>query len=300
MQAPVQERAFRSPRVWNLYLDLEESLGTVDTAKAAYERALEIKVASVQMVLNFATFLEENKYFEDAFQVYEKGVHMFTFPHVKPLWIRYLEKFVDRYGGTKLERARDLFEQAVEKAPAKDAADLYIRYAKLEEQHGLTRHAASVYDRACAAVEEGERLDMYRLYISKVEQYYGATQTRQVYEKAIKELNDDGSREMCLEFAKLEERLGEVDRARGILTHGSQFADPRRQWHDFEVSHGNEETFREMLRTKRTVQMAYSQVNYMAAEMLSGDLPVTSDADAIEKQRQREAQLENKGMLGQG
>ncbi|CAN0123642.1 unnamed protein product, partial [Ectocarpus sp. 8 AP-2014] len=76
-EVPVQERVFRSTRVWNLYLDLEESLGTVQTAKAAYERAFELKVASAQMVLNFATFLEENKYFEDAFRVYEK-VMMFA------------------------------------------------------------------------------------------------------------------------------------------------------------------------------------------------------------------------------
>lgn len=36
---------------------------------------------------------------------------MFTFPNVKPIWVEYLEKFVERYGGSKLERARDLFEQ---------------------------------------------------------------------------------------------------------------------------------------------------------------------------------------------
>ena len=41
----------------------------------------------------------------------KQGVNMFTFPHVKPIWIRYLERFVERYGGSKLERARDLFEQ---------------------------------------------------------------------------------------------------------------------------------------------------------------------------------------------
>lgn len=41
-KAPVQERVFRSTRVWNLYIDLEESLGTVVTTKAAYERALEV------------------------------------------------------------------------------------------------------------------------------------------------------------------------------------------------------------------------------------------------------------------
>jgi pre-mRNA-splicing factor SYF1 len=48
------------------------------------------------MVLNFASFLEENKYFEEAFRVYEKGISSFGFPHVKPLWQRYLDKFVDR------------------------------------------------------------------------------------------------------------------------------------------------------------------------------------------------------------
>lgn len=41
----MQERVYRSTRVWNLYLDLEESLGTVETAKAAYERALEVRVS---------------------------------------------------------------------------------------------------------------------------------------------------------------------------------------------------------------------------------------------------------------
>lgn len=41
---PVQEKVYRSTKVWSLYLDLEESLGTVETAKAAYDRVLELKV----------------------------------------------------------------------------------------------------------------------------------------------------------------------------------------------------------------------------------------------------------------
>lgn len=53
--------------------------------------------------------------------------------------------------------------------------------------------------------------------------------------------------------------------------YGAQLANPRRDpdywmaWHDFEVSHGNEETFREMLRVKRAIQAAFSTVNYNAA-----------------------------------
>ena len=38
--------------------------------------------------------------------------------------------------------------------------------------------------------------------------------------------------------------MGEIDRARGIFTHGAQYSDPRvrgeywGKWHDFEVKHG--------------------------------------------------------------
>lgn len=48
------------------------------------------------MLLNFCTFLEENQYYEAAFSVYEKGVAMFGYPHVKPIWLRYLDNFVKR------------------------------------------------------------------------------------------------------------------------------------------------------------------------------------------------------------
>ena len=34
-------------------------------------------------------------------------------------------------------------------------------------------------------------------------------------------------REMCLRYAQLEMKLGEIDRARAVYSHGSQFSDPR-------------------------------------------------------------------------
>ncbi len=260
------DRAFKSTLVWNLYLDLEESLGTVDTCRSAYERAMDLKVITPKMCLNFANFLEENNFFEDSFRVYERAVLLFTFPHVKPIWLQYLDKFIARYEGTKLERLRDLFEQSIKDIPAADAAEFYVKYAKVEEQFGLARHALAIYDRATRAVPEPRRLDMYRLYITKVEQYYGITKTRPVYERAIGELKDEMSKALCLEFSAMERKLGEIDRARGIFRHGSQFADPKRdpdywaKWRDFEEAHGNEETFRDMLRVQRSVVSAYSQV----------------------------------------
>jgi pre-mRNA-splicing factor SYF1 len=106
---------------------------------------------------------------------------------------------------------------------------------------------------------------MYRLYAKKTEQYYGITKTRPVYERALQELSDDNARELCIEFSELETKLGEVDRARAILQYGSQFAAPALQpaywtkWREFEESHGNEDTYREMLRIRRSVETAFSQ-----------------------------------------
>jgi pre-mRNA-splicing factor SYF1 len=255
---------------------LLDNAGTVDTCRAAYERVIDLKVATAQMCLNYASYLEEHDYFEDSFRVYEKAVSMYTFPQLKIIWLTYLDKFMARYSGTKLERLRDLFEQSLTEAPEDCAAELYMKYGKAEEEYGLARHAMAVYDRACRAVPEARRLDMYRLYIRKVEQYFGVTKTRPIYERAISELSDDHSRQICVEFADMERKLGEVDRARAIWQHGSQFADPRKEpqywarWKSFEEAHGNEDTFRDMLRVQRSVEAAFSQVNYLAAEMLAG------------------------------
>ena len=83
---PVQARLFKSLKLWSFYIDLEESLGTIDSAKAAYDKVLELKIANAQVIVNYAQFLEENKYFEESFKVYERGVELFTFPVSFEIW----------------------------------------------------------------------------------------------------------------------------------------------------------------------------------------------------------------------
>ena len=98
-----------------------------------------------------------------------------------------------------------------------------------------------------------------------------------------------------------------MDRARTVLVYGSQLADPRRDpdywkaWHEFEVSFGNEETFREMLRVKRSVQAAFSTVNYNAAEMGAGvpQLDTMTEDAALEMIAEREGvSVEKKPLVG--
>ncbi|KAM3701773.1 hypothetical protein ACJW30_05G199800 [Castanea mollissima] len=272
---PVQIKLYRSLKLWTFYVDLEESLGTLESTRTVYERILDLRIATPQIILNYAFLLEEHKYFEDAFKVYERGVKIFKYPHVKDIWVTYLSKFVKRYGKAKLERARELFEHAVDMAPADAVKPLYLQYAKLEEDYGLAKRAMKVYDQATKAVPNNEKLSMYEIYIARAAEIFGVPKTREIYEQAIESgLPDKDVKTMCLKYAELEKSLGEIDRARAVYVFASQFADPRsdvdfwNKWHEFEVQHGNEDTFREMLRIKRSVSASYSQTHFILPEYL--------------------------------
>ncbi|KAJ3211454.1 pre-mRNA-splicing factor syf1 [Entophlyctis luteolus] len=305
-----QVRLFKSLKLWSFYVDLEESIGTVESTKLVYERIMELKIATVQIIINCANFLEEQKWFEESYKVYEKGIEMFGYPIAFELWNLYLQKFMERHGSTKLERARDLFEHALDKCPPKFAKTLYLMYAKLEEDHGLTRHAMKIYDRATRAVGDADRFQVFEFYIAKSISYFGRTSAREIYSRAIEVLPDKTARTMAMRFAQLEASLFEVDRARAIWSYGSQFADPRidaeywKLWQEFETKHGNEDTFKEMLRLKRSVQAKFNtDVGFIsnqliaqraAAAGLEVSEPKTGDAMAnLEAQAQRlEAELD--------
>mmetsp|Transcript_26632 Transcript_26632/g.33216 ORF Transcript_26632/g.33216 Transcript_26632/m.33216 type:complete len:140 (+) Transcript_26632:1572-1991(+) len=96
-------------RAWSLYLDLLENCGTFDETRAAYDRVLDLKIATPETILNFTRFLQANNFFEESFRVYERAVQIFSWPHVYDIWINYLSKVIQRLAGSKVERVRHLF-----------------------------------------------------------------------------------------------------------------------------------------------------------------------------------------------
>ncbi|KTF94572.1 hypothetical protein cypCar_00003523 [Cyprinus carpio] len=303
---PVQNRVYKSLKVWSMLADLEESLGTFQSTKAVYDRIIDLRIATPQIIINYAMFLEEHNYFEDSFKAYERGIALFKWPNVHDIWNTYLTKFIDRYGGKKLERARDLFEQALDRCPAKYAKTIYLLYAKLEEEYGLARHAMAVYERATAAVEPEEQHQMFNIYIKRAAEIYGVTHTRAIYQKAIEVLPDEHARDMCLRFADMESKLGEIDRARAIYSYCSQICDPRltahfwQTWKEFEIRHGNEDTIREMLRIKRSVQATYNtQVNFMSSQMLKATINATGTGENVSDLAPGQSGVDDMKMLEQ-
>jgi pre-mRNA-splicing factor SYF1 len=256
-----QQRVHKSWKLWSFYIDLIESVAPLDESRKVYERVFELRIATPQTVVNYANLLEEQNYFEESFKIYERGLELFSYPVAFELWNLYLSKAVERRIG--MERLRDLFEQALDNCPPKFAKVIYLMYGALEEERGLARHAMRIYERSTREVADEDRMEMFTYYITKSASNFGLTSTRPIYERAISALPDREAKEMCLKFADMERRLGEIDRARAIFGHASQFCDPRtnpefwQKWESFEVQHGNEDTFKEMLRIKRSVQAQY-------------------------------------------
>ena len=118
---------------------------------------------------------------------------------------------------------------------------------------------------------------MFTIYIAKVTENFGLPATRPIFERAIELLPDRQTAQMCLRFASMERKLGEIDRARAVYAHASQFCDPRinpefwAEWNQFEVETGSEDTFKEYLRIKRSVQSQYNtEASFLAAHALGG------------------------------
>lgn len=210
---------------------------------------------------------------------------MFGFPAAFDFWNLYFSKFIARYKGSKMERLRDLFEQALVNCPAKQAKTLYFKYAQCEEEFGLARHALRILGEAARKVAVEDLFEVYSVHIAKAAAFFGLAATRGIYEEALRHLPDVDGRATALHFAHMEIQLGEIDRARAVLAYAAQWTPPAshddfwRTWHAFEVTHGNEDTFKEMLRVKRSVQARFahsvdarvSQTANAASEVTRGD-----------------------------
>jgi len=61
----------------------------------------------------------------------------------------------------------------------------------MEEKYGLVRNNISILERAVAVSPVKYRFKMYQYLARKIEQHFGASKTRQIYEKAISELSDN-------------------------------------------------------------------------------------------------------------
>ena len=144
-------------------------------------------------------------------------------------------------------------------------------YAEFEENYGLINHAMQIYDRAVKDIQDPDcKFECFNLHLAKTTQYFGLMSARQLFERAFGLLSGSNLIQAGLRFAKLERKLGEIERARNIYVHLSQFCNPNSQvnqtkifwsiWEKFEVHFGDQDSYTDLMRTKRSVELRYSSV----------------------------------------
>eukprot|EP00917_Polyrhabdina_sp_WS-2016_P022391 GHVP01048606.1.p1 GENE.GHVP01048606.1~~GHVP01048606.1.p1 ORF type:complete len:603 (-),score=107.11 GHVP01048606.1:55-1863(-) len=257
-------RIHRSVKLWGLCADLEESFGSLESMCSCYESMFDSKIITPRLVLQYAQALEDRQYFERSFRVYSRGVQIFQWPHLYDIWMTYLSKFISRYAGSQLERTRDLFEEAIKDVPVDFSRRLCLLYAKLEEQYGSDRNAVRVYETAVKNCKPTEKLNLYILLVAKTQDVVSLTKTREIFEQGINDLDNDELVKFSKLFRSLEISLGEIDRARAIFMHTSEYCDPKtskdfwEEWKDFEINYGTQSSFAELLRQRRMVNTKYN------------------------------------------
>ncbi len=228
---------------------------------------IQLKIANIQTIFNYTNYLEQNNYFEESFRVYEQAIENFTWPFLYDIYLIYAKKLIKRNKNTNIERIRDLYQQIFSVCPKNKVKIFYYMFSNFEEKHGLLNNCISLLSNACENVEKNDKPEVYSVLISKTAKYFGLNKTRNVFSKALDNLDGDQIIEIGLKFASIECKLGEIDRARGIFLHLSQFCDPEKEefisefwekWEKFELEHGNVETYQEMESTKRNVRSKYS------------------------------------------
>lgn len=290
----------KSLKMWNFLIDSEEARGASAACESAYERLLQLRLAQPQHIINYALFREEVLAdIDGAFKIYERGIELFNYPVAFEIWNIYLPKFVKKYAASRLERTRDLFESALQGCPEKFAMQLYLMYGKVEEDYGLVRNALAIYRRGCAIVAPTDRPVLFNLLISKTSESQGAFAARSIYEEAIKSLPFPASLPFALAHSALEEKLNEIPRARALFMHMSQFCDPRAyenafwlKWQEFETRNGDESSFREMLRIKRSVANLFLQKQPFVKASEPSEVSAPALEDDVNAKEQNEEEME--------
>uniref|UniRef100_A0A8C9GMN6 Pre-mRNA-splicing factor SYF1-like n=1 Tax=Piliocolobus tephrosceles TaxID=591936 RepID=A0A8C9GMN6_9PRIM len=255
----------KSIKLVSLVLDMEMNYGTIETTINIFDLLYHSKSITVKMVLTLSNYLYEHKYFNESFKVYEKAISIFHYPYVYPIYVTYINKYIERYKDKNIPYVRELFNQAIygidnqTYIPKKFAKSIFLMYANFEEKYGFLKKSLTIYKEAIPFLEQTDQIKFYKIFISKVSKAYGIHKSREAFEEAIQTLNDDDAREMCLLYIDMEYKLNEYDRVRSLYVYTAQFTNPLshstfyQNWREFEVVHGNEHTFREMIRIKRSV-----------------------------------------------
>ena len=256
----ISQCLYQSNTLWCLYVDLEASIGTIDTVSAIYEQMISLQLMSSKNILNYAELMIKNSNYEEAFRIYEIGLELISNKtndlYIYPIWIIYLKQFLTYYQNTKVERIRYLFQQAINQISKVRQWKIFLLWAKYEEQYGFISNIRHVYETCLLSVDDKYKYVIYKIYIHRSLTLF-PLDTRDIYNQAIQHTNDVTSILLAIDYINYEIEQKEYDRARAICQQiaaktmlNIKQAIYDQFWslyHTFELSYGTKQSYNQMI-----------------------------------------------------
>lgn len=256
---------------WMLMIDLELCSGSTLSCLKLYKTMLASKVMTPLAILAFSKYFEEQSLLEESFRVYETGIDLFKGFVSKEIFVLYLVK-IRKQSGPQMHSIRALFEQLLNHSGPDDRFLFVLLQVKFETEVGLNSSVLNAFSKAEAVLSLVENYKLFVLKLTYCLQKQGILFSRQIFSQAVNKIQDllkDTSENvyltnLCVYFAKMENLIGETDRARSIFLYFADFADPIsnqrfwKSWYELEVESGSKSTFTDMLRVKRSISQRFT------------------------------------------
>lgn len=277
-----------SSRLWNFYFELLESL--VDNAEESgerisqlidgFEKCVQMKLATPQMFLNLANTLRSWNLHSKSYTIYERALEVFPDDFINAeIWSTYLKQILD--DKLQLDRVLSLFDDCLFSSEnriaghlCKPIASLYIEFLETNEPgFKLFGILTKVIKRLRDSLDQDsllkterdqiykDKYDLCALLVSKAILLDDINFKREILEDIM---NDNQLRlneliEFSNMFIDLEIKQGSLKRARVLFEHITSLTNPQSnlmkpvwdKWEAFELEHGDENNFKEMIRLKR-------------------------------------------------
>ncbi|KAA0174275.1 hypothetical protein FNF27_04287 [Cafeteria roenbergensis] len=234
------------------YAKFEEEQKEFDRARSVLERGLDVDYKDTRMWNRYVTMELRNKFVNRARNVLDRVVTLL--PRHNQFWYKYawLEEAVGN-----LNNARGVFERWMRWEPEDKA---WITYIKFEVRAGETDRARAIYERFLAA---RPTQDGYLRYAKWEERHDQLALARRVYERALDELHaDERDDALFTAFAEFEARCGEMERARAIFKLAMSALPPaltrdvQTRFVQFEKQHGGREGIESAMLERRREEYA--------------------------------------------
>ena len=242
-------------KLWSLYVDLETGLNTNNEKQVIYiyNKMIEYKIANIETIFNYVTYLEKIKNYDKIYNIYEQSMDLFTWPNVYDLCLCYIIDYIKHFKETKIEIFRDIIQNII--VASGHMKIFYYIYAFYEEKYGLFNHCIDILKDASHNVKEEEKPEVHSVIIAKCAKYFGIGKIRIAFDDAMNNLDKSYALEIGLKYIAIEIKLKEINRARGIFKFLGKIFNPDNKeykeefwemWDHFEKLYGDVETYQEM------------------------------------------------------